>query len=232
MDISVRTNVKAFQAKINAVANKQIPFAVATALNDTAAHVSNAEKKNEVDRLDRPRPFTQNALRVLKARKDRLYAQVVMMDITARYLEPYEFGGLNVLNSRALLKPIDAKKDLDQYGNLPRTFMSRMRGRSDVFVGTVQTKIGPVSGVWQRTVEEGTKTIPIARVGKDGKLKLGRTRKGINTSGKLKLLVKFTDAHVARQNLDWFGVAQRVISRSFDRRMKVAMAKALSTAKP
>ena len=60
------------------------------------------------------------------------------MDTTARYLEPYEFGGHNVLDNKALLEPVGAVKDLDRYGNLPRNRMQPLKARDDV--GTVKTK--------------------------------------------------------------------------------------------
>jgi hypothetical protein len=58
--------------------------------------VAEVEKQNEAKVLDRPRPFTQNALARARRDKDRMTAVVFLKDITAKYLEPYEFGGKNV----------------------------------------------------------------------------------------------------------------------------------------
>ena len=99
--VSIKTNVERFQAKVNDAAKKQIPFAAATALTLLAARVRDAEKANEPKKLDRPRPFTTDAIGSTKARKDDLLAQVYMKDQTAEYMLPYEFGGLNKLNSKA-----------------------------------------------------------------------------------------------------------------------------------
>lgn len=228
---NLKSNIDAFQKKVSAAAYKQIPFATAIALTEVAKRVAEDEKTNEAKVLDRPRPFTQNAISVIRARKERQQAVVFMKDITARYLAPYQFGGHNVLNSKALLKPIDAAKDLDQYGNLPKGFLAKLKGRKDVFIGTVQTKGGPVNGVWQRSVEEGTRAVSVVRVNRKGQVRIGKTAKGINTSGRLKLLVKFDDAHRARQYLDWFGVAERTVNKHFNREMGKALAKAIATAR-
>jgi len=228
--INVRSNIKQFEKKLSAFAYKQLPFAQAQALTALAKQVVVAEQKNEEQVLDRPRPFTKGGIGVIRARKDRQRAVVFMKDITARYLEPYQFGGTNILNSKALLKPIAAVSDLDQFGNLPRNFLNKMRGRSDIFIGTVKTKIGDVSGVWQRTVEQGT-TVPVARIGKNGQARIGKTRKSVNTSGRLKLLIKFEDAHPVRQHLDWFGVADRTVQKHFKSEMGRALARAIATAK-
>lgn len=239
---NVKTNIDAFQRRISALAHKQLPFATAQALTTLAQQVAKAEQANEAKVLDRPRPFTTGALMVVRAKKDTQEARVVVKDITARYLEPYEFGGRNRLNGRALLKPIEAVKDLDEYGNLPRNYLRRLigqvkkgkhdgTGRGDLFVGTVQTKAGPVNGVWQRAVDAGTKAVSMGRVGKDGKFRMGKTRKGLNTTGHLVLLVKFADAHPIRQRLGWFNLADHTISRNFRQAMGQALARAIASAK-
>jgi hypothetical protein len=229
LQINVQSNLKAIEKKLSAFAYQQVPFATAQALTALGQRIAGAEQANEAKVLDRPKPFTRNAIGVMRANKARMTATVFMKDITARYLEPYEFGGRNALNARALLKPIDAVEDLDQYGNLPRNFIKKMKGRSDVFIGAVKTKTGVINGVWQRTVEEGA-AVQVRRE-KVGVLKIGRTRKGLNTSGGLKLLVRFTEAHEVRQRLDWFGVAQRVVNKEFDREFGKALARAMATAR-
>lgn len=230
LTLNVKTNIDQFQRGISALAYKQLPFAVAQALTSIAGRVVAAEQRNEEQVLDRPKPFTKGAMGVIRADKKRMSATVFMKDITAAYLEPYEFGGRNVLNSKALLKPIDARKDLDQFGNLPRNFIKKLRGRKDIFIGAIKTKNGTVNGVWQRSVAQGA-SVPVARLGKNGQLRMGKTKKATNTTGALKLLVKFTDAHAVKQHLDWFGVAKRTVDKSFNAEMGRALARAIATAR-
>lgn len=231
LSFNVHSNIKAFEKQLSALAYKQLPFATAQALTAIAKKAADAEKANEAKVLDRPRPFTQNAIRVRSATKDSQAATVFLMDLTAKYLEAYEFGGKNKLNGKALLKPVDAVQNLDQYGNLPRNFLRSLRGRKDVFVGTVQTKRGPVNGVWQRSAAEGATSVPVARVGRDGKVRMGKTKKAVNTTGHMKLLVKFEDAHPVRQHLDWFGVARKTVAKEFNREFGRALARAIASAK-
>lgn len=230
LQLKVTSNIDELQKKLSDTAKKQMPFAMATALTSLAQLVAKAEKANEHEVLDRPRPFTTNSIKVIGARKDRLAALVYMQDIAARYLEPYEFGGTNVLNSKVLLKPIAAVKDLDQYGNLPRNFLAKIKGRSDIFVGAVKTKHGVIKGVWQRATEDGGKA-STSRVGKDGKVKVRKTSKGLNTSGGLKLLVQFADAHPVKQRLHWFDLASKLVDDSVNQEFGKALGKALGTAK-
>lgn len=224
--LNIKTNIDAFSKKISALAYKQLPFATAQALTEIAKTVVAAEQLNEQKVLDRPRPFTTGAIGVVRANKARMEATVFVKDITAAYLEPYQFGGMNKLNGRALLKPVEAVKDLDQFGNLPRNFLKKLKGRKDIFVGTIQTKVGPVNGVWQRDSSVDVE-LPLATRG--GKVRIPRAR--LNTSGKLVLLVKFTDAHPAKQFLDWFSVADRAVARNFNREMGKALGRAIASAK-
>ena len=228
--VSVRTNYEKFAREVDRFAYKQLPFAVAQALTAVARDVQFHERVNEQVVLDRPRPFTEDAIRVIPARKDNHTAKVVMQELTAWYLGPYQFGGKNELNSEALLKPVNSKSDLDQYGNLPRFYMEKMKNRKDVFVGPVKTKHGTIHGVWQRSVE--TKTVRYLYINKrTNEKKMRRTRKGLNTSGSLKLLIRFTDAHPVQEYLDWFTVAERTINRRFERQMNEALRKARLTAR-
>lgn len=225
LDISVHAHVKQLERTLDSFAYQQMPFATARALTAIARHVQAAEQQNEIDVLDRPTPFTLKAIRVVGATKTSQEAVVYMMDTAAEYLLPYEFGGLNKLNSRALLLPVAAAANLNAFGNLPRNLLTQFKSRSDVFVGPVQTAKGAISGIWQRVTEEGGH----ATVQRGAKTV--RTRKGLNTGSRLKLLVRFTDAHDVRQNLDWFGVAQATVDRTFNREMGRALAQAIASAR-
>lgn len=233
IEFDFRSNIKAIERKLSDLAWKQVPFATAQAINSVSAQIIEAEKKNEVAVLDRPRPFTTGAVRMVRANKSTLSATIFMMDKTANYLAPYQFGGSNALNSKALLKPVDAVKDLDQYGNIPRNFLQKLKGRKDIFIGPVKTKAGIVNGVWQRAADETGMTTQ-TRVTRSGKVITRKVAGYVPQSraGRtLKLLIKFTDAHRVRQNLDWFGVAQRVLARNFNKEFGRALGRAIRSAK-
>ncbi|KUY76098.1 hypothetical protein WI27_19800 [Burkholderia cepacia] len=205
LTLSVRSDVRALSKKLDALARKQLPFATAQAINATAEKVRDAERENLSKVLDNPTPFTLNSVAIKRATKSNPVALVYVKPIAVSYLLPYEVGGKNKLNSRALIKPVGQK--VNQYGNLPRSAMARLKGKPNVFIGKVQTKAGVVDGVWRRT------------------------KKTRGKAAGLKLMMKFEDAHDVRQHLDYRGVGKRIVAAVFRRELDAAMAKALSTAR-
>ncbi|WP_231890143.1 hypothetical protein [Ralstonia solanacearum] len=185
-------------------AKKQVPFATAQAINAVAKKLQAAEKENMTKVLDRPTPFTLNSVSIKLANKTSLTAMVYVKDIAAAYLLPYEAGGQNKLNARALIKPVGQK--VNQYGNLPRTTVKRLAAKKNVFVGKVKTSAGDVDGVWQRS-------------------KATRGKKA-----GLKLLVKFQDAHEAKQRLGYQDLARKLVGSSFRHELGAALARAVATA--
>ncbi|WP_343618796.1 hypothetical protein [Ralstonia sp.] len=205
IDISVRFDVKALQKSLDAIASKQLSFATAQAINAVAKEVQAAQRVNMAKVLDKPTPFTLNSVGVRLANKSSLTAIVYVKDIAAAYLLPYEQGGHNKLNAKALIKPVDQK--VNQYGNLPRTTVKRLAAKKNVFVGKVKTKAGEVDGVWQRS-------------------KAVRGRKA-----GLRLLIKFQDAHEATQRLGYQNLARKVVGASFRRELEAALARAMASAR-
>ncbi|MGA3845966.1 hypothetical protein ACI2UC_20305 [Ralstonia nicotianae] len=104
LHLNVRMDVKALQKSLDALASKQLPFAVAQAINAVAKKAQAEERANLAKVLDKPTPFTLNSISVKLANKSNLTAMVYVKDIAVAYLLPYEAGGLNKLNSRALLR--------------------------------------------------------------------------------------------------------------------------------
>ena len=228
LDISVRSNIKELEKKLDAFVRKQLPFATAQALTATAKAVQTAERENMVKMLDKPTPFTLNSVKVKAARKNDLEALVFVQDIAAAYLEPFETGGLHKLIGRGVtwLNPKD-KSLLNQYGNLSKSALASLKGRSDIFIGKVKGKSGQViDGVWQRTAESATRT----RVMKNKKVVVTKAR-GLNQTGQLKLLVRFGDAIPVTHRLGYADRAKATVGRVFNKEMGKALAKAIASAK-
>lgn len=208
IEISIRTNIKALEKTLNDLAYKQLPFATAQALTALGRIVQGEEKKALPGVFDKPTPFTINSIGVIPARKDNLQATVFVKDIAAAYLAPYEFGGKNKLNSKALLKPI--QQGVNQYGNLPRSKTAQLKAKANVFVGKVKGKGKggqEIDGIWQRV----------------------KAAKGRPAS--IKLLIRFTDAHDATQHMNYRQRAELLVRANFDREMGKALAKAIATAR-
>jgi hypothetical protein len=186
-----------------AAAAKQIPFATAVALNDLAFQVQRGEiaaMSNEV--FEHPRPFTARSTRVIKADKVRQRAMVYVRPEVAKYLAPYEFGGIHVLPGKALLKPVDI--GIDQYGQLPKNTMQALKARQDIYIGPIKTKSGVINGVWQR--------LAITRAGKDRRHRLAGGGVYDATQGALRLLIRFGNAIEVKKRLDFAGRATAIVA--------------------
>lgn len=205
IDISLRSNLKQVSKQLSALAYKQVDFAASQAINDVARQVAAAEKENIKATFEKPKPFTVNAVAVKGATKRNLTAVVYVRPVAAQYLAPYEQGGTHKLPGRALLNPKNIR--LDQYGQLTRATLQRLKARSDVFIGPVETKHGLVNGVWQRT----------------------KPRRGQRPG--LKLLIRFGDALPVKKRLGYGTTARAVIDRAWPAAFERAMGRALATAR-
>lgn len=205
MDISIRSNLKDVTRQLSALAYKQVEYAAALAINDLAKQVAEAEKQNIKETFEKPKPFTVNAVGVKGATKRTLTATVYVRPIAAKYLAPYEEGGVHKLPGRALLNPKNIR--LDQYGQLTRGTLQRLKGRSDIYIGPMQTKAGIVNGVWQRM----------------------KGRRGQRAG--LKLLIRFGDALPVKKRLGYGAKARAVVAQGWQAAFDRAMARALATAR-
>lgn len=217
-NISVRSNIKEISRKLSGVATKQLKFATALALTELGKEVQADESNNIAHTFKKPKAFTKNAVGMRGARKDDLTAIVFVKPIAARYLQPYEDGGNHILPGRALLNPKDIK--LNANGQLPRGVLARLKARPDIFIGPVQTKAGPVNGVWQR--------IPAAKKGAQMRR---RVAAAVNTAAHLKLLIRFGDALPVTKSLNYRSRARSLVSRRFNSVFSAAVGKALATAR-
>lgn len=221
-DISVMTNLAQFERGLSDLAKRQLPYATALGLTSLSKMVVADEVRNLSAKLKSPSPFTLRSVKSIPARKDTLTARVFVMDKAAAYLEPYEKGGVHKLPGKALLNPKDVV--LNQYGQLRRGALAALKGRSDIFIGPVKTKKGIVNGVWQRT----------AATAKITNSKTGKTRmstRGVNTTGALKLLIRFGDALAVRTRLGYQARATAIVNGNFNAEMEKAMVKALGSAR-
>jgi len=235
LDIKITSNLKAVQKKIDAFTAKQLPFALAQAINKTAARVQEGETSNIKSTFENPTPFTQKSVGVAKARKSAPVATIYIKNIAASYLQPYEKGGVHKLNSRALLNPKDIK--LNAYGNLPKAALARLKAMPGVFIGPVRLKTGEtINGVWQRPMLRGQDAILGAKMTLRQRQKLlrgkhGNLPRGANTTGKLKLLIRFGDALPVKKRLGFGSTAEEIVKHYFPQDFEAAFAEAVRTAK-
>lgn len=203
--IDIRPGLAAFRRDFDNFATKQLPFATARALTETARKAAAVETQALSQTLDRPTPFTLRGPMVKPATKADQTAVLDMRPIQAAYLAPEEFGEPQVVAKTAVVVPVDAA--LNSYGNLPPKALLRYKGRKDVFVGRVTVNGKTIGGVWQRIAPKG------------------------KAKGRLKLLVTFEAPVVPRTRLGWHDRAVQSITATIGPEMELQMGLALKTAR-
>lgn len=222
--IEIILDTKGVTRALSDLARKQLPYATARALTKLADRVVDAQRKALPRLLDRPRPFTIDAIRRLPAGKTNLVATVYVKDIAAQYLAPFEFGGTHFLGKkRGMLVPRDIR--LNQYGNIPRNTLARLRAQKDVFIGPVKFKTGEtINGVWRRGGRGQRRRDEYGTKGNN-------KQKFVAARTTLTLLIQFTAPGTVTPRLHYFDRAQKVVSNNFRADMTHALADALRTAK-
>jgi hypothetical protein len=148
-----RADFRPMTRALDDLARKQVPFAAARALNDTAAAAQIAVRRQLPSIFDRPTPFTMNSIGVQRATKATLEARVFVKDKQAEYLELQETGGTRQPKKRAILLPRLIRRN--QYGNMPRGAVAAARAKPATFSG----KLDGVPGLWQRLKGGATKLL-------------------------------------------------------------------------
>lgn len=153
MRISIDHDLKKLTKKLNNIERKQIPFATAKALTDTAKDAQTASKKAMIKKLDRPTPFTLRGVAIQRATKTKLQSVVYIKDIQAKYLRWQISGGTREARNKALLIPQGIR--LNKYGNMPKGRLSKLRTKDNIFSG----KVDGVGGVYQRYKKKAPKLL-------------------------------------------------------------------------
>lgn len=149
MNISVKADIKKATAKLRGAQRKQIPFAVAAALTQTAWDVAKEESRQLSLKLDRPTRFTLKSFEVKKATKHHLVSTVSIKPIQANYLRYQINGGIRSPKGKAIAVPTGVK--LNRYGNMKRHQVAALLSDPDNFSG----EINGHSGIWHRRDDGG-----------------------------------------------------------------------------
>ena len=143
LTIKVQFDMARLQRQLQEQA-KQVQFAMAKALTNTAKDVRQELMDELPKAFDRPVPFTLRGIGYTPASKTSLTATVFIRETQAKYLDLQVKGGTEYPKHRALLKP--AAVPLNQYGNLPRNKVKQLLARKNTFSGRVRG----IGGIWQR----------------------------------------------------------------------------------
>jgi hypothetical protein len=142
--LSVTSDIEAFERSLSDFARRQLPFATALALNDTATDLK--DDWNDVLRnsLESPTPFTMRGVYQRRASKNKRVAEVGIKDIQGGYLGVLQEGGVRRPKRKAI--PIPVGQKTNKYGNMPKGAVKKLVARPDTFVG----KVGGVAGIYKR----------------------------------------------------------------------------------
>lgn len=201
---SISADFERAERMLTELGQKQLPFATAMALNETAEVVKKAEELSIAVSFDRPTPFTKKALYLRRATKGKLTATVGAKKIQADYLRRQVTGGRRTPSGKAIVVPVKARKN--KYGNLPKGSVKRSLRRPDVFVAS-------------------------RRRGSTGHLAPGVYQRPGRSGGGLKLLASFEDSANYTAQWRFHGLAMSRARAAFHPAFIKAMKRAIETAK-
>ena len=136
--ISFQADIKKLRNEVDAIRERQIPFATVLALNEVAAEAQRQMRQRMESDFDRPTPYTLSATWVRRANKQNLRAEVLLKDESfksapaTRWLAPEVEGGqrplkrheyalrrANVLPEGMFAVPGEGAQ-MDAFGNMSR----------------------------------------------------------------------------------------------------------------
>lgn len=231
-------------ARLSDAQKRQVPFAAALALTRTAQAARDEIVKAEFPAsFDRPTPYTLRSPFVEFARKDRLYARVLLRGSRAEsaYLRAQVDGGKRALKSyeRKLLNagflpagfvtiPGSGAK-LNAYGNIPGSRLMQMLSDLRIAEGWAGATQNRSAATTKRKQRRGGNRHFVARPG-------GHLAPGVYIaswkpgSREIKPFLLFVEASY-RQRIDWQGIVTRVANQRFPDEFRRALATALATAR-
>ncbi|WP_162243593.1 hypothetical protein [Rhizobium sp. Leaf386] len=187
---------------MKAFERKQIPFALASALTETARwDVKPAIERQIEIAFENPVAFTKTGVAYRWASKSLLVSSVLIKDIQKRYLLIEETGGVRVPEKRAIVMPVGQK--VNAFGNLPKGTVKRLLAQKDVFSG----RVNGVGGIWKRTFNRKTK------------------ERG------LQLLIAWEDKATYKPRFGFYDTAKASAELHFPRRFEEAFDRAIATAR-
>lgn len=226
MKITVET--KGLDVLIAKLANqqKQVAFAAAKALTQTAKAVQKQIPAFLDKGLDRPTPFTKSGTYLQAARKDKLEAVVGFKDRQASYLKWQVEGGVRSPSKKALRLP--SAVQLNQYGNLPNGIIRQLIAVARKESGLAKRTSRRIKVSHQLELFYGDPKDVGNHKFPPGIYKIVKTASG----SQLVPLIVFpqtTAKYKPRLNLEQF--ARPIVAREFDPAFRVALRQALATAR-
>lgn len=233
MKIAVQTNRTQLMDALRGQ-QKQVDFAIATALTKTAKQIQQAMPA-ELDKVfDRPSPFTKRGTYITTARRDSLVAEVGFRDIQAKYLKPQAEGGQYEPGEAGIRLPGNIQ--LNTFGNIPRGLIDKLKAAaengdlSNTIARRLQVHGNRRKGAAPLHLFFG---IPRGRGWEDAPLGIWRRVPGVaGAPGKLIPVIVFEDTPAQyKRRLDMEDIATPIVAREFAKNLNEAVRRALATAR-
>ena len=236
MGLSMTNNIDAVMARVDAMAVRQLPFALARGLNDTAADVRKAEVETMKRVFDRPTPYTLNAFQIKPATRSNPVAVVEQKEQAGRrdYLHREVMGGprkstaietllrqrLPVAGILTAVLPADNAR-LDQYGN----WSNGQRNEVLSALGAMRDSTSNRTARSLKRKKNPSKFfVPMSGLPPAIYERTGR--------GQLKVILAFTTAApVYTPRFPFYQVAEDTARQSFTKHLAIRFAEALATAR-
>lgn len=243
LGLSVKDNIRQFERTLSRVQRKQVPFATSVALNKTAKHVQQVDKRVMARVFDQPRPFTLNSTRIVFSNKQTLRAEVVFREFAGKgvaagkYLLSQVHGGprrpkrselllrsAGLMQSDEFLVPADGFP-LDAFSNVPPGLMNRILSQIKAQRDPTANKSAR-SGRRRRRRSQGGQFF-VARRG--GALPPGIYERFGARAIRAALLFVSQPRYAVR--FPMFEINRRVATKRFPREFQLAFAQALRSAR-
>lgn len=225
-------------AELTNIEQRQIPFATAVALTETAKIIKSTVEDQMRAVFDRPTPYTMNALRLIPATKQKLEARVWIKDEAdgaapaTRWLTPEVYGGPrnnkrseSLLRARGILPegkfvvPGKGMK-LDNYGNIGRgqlqKILSGLGAQGDRLQNSTDSRRSVANQTRYFVMRKGRAAIGIAE------------RTGTKRSD-VQMVLAFVSTPAYARTLDFFEIGDRVADEQLTIQFERAFERALST---
>lgn len=254
MRVAAKADFASLVAKLTDLEQRQVPFAASVALNRTAEKMRAAIVAQMSRSFDRPTPYTLNALRIKRATKSRLYAEVSFKDETFkgtradRYLGPEVHGGARsvkrseramrgrgILPSDRLTMPGQGAA-LDGYGNIAPSEIVKLMSFLGAF-GEQGYKANKSQAQRERAAKGtkkklGERYFVIKQAGAKGGLAPGvwkETRFGMGRA--IKPVLMFGRESTYKPRLPFYEIANQVYDAEFGSIFGQSLTEAMTTAR-
>lgn len=231
MQFNVSSNVAEWTRALDGFTARQVPFATALALNDTAEAVKVEEEAEIKKSIDRPIGFTQRGIYKTRASKSKLVVEVGVRPIQAGYLVWQIKGGTRGPKRRAIPVPVGIVRN--SYGNMPKGALAKLLAQPDVFIasdGSPKTSHLP-PGIYKRGKRGNRKGGTTGRGGGYGTLGNNWQGKGKKRSTVTMLVAFESSATYDAKPFDFYGAADKKAKAEFRANLERRLAEAIRTAR-